>query len=276
MKQSEWPGSLILARKGTGLSRQELASRAGISAESVRAYEVGRRKPSRATLVAILDALKLSRNHRDEMLMEAGYAPDGVSLGPDQYPDYMFTLEQAQEHLESMPWPAFVLDEVLEVVAANQLVQDLWGVDLRHEFTERFERNMMAVASNPRFTDHLLDWEELTASGISVFKGHHMGPEDLAAPSPVFNQLLAHFAAGDPQYVARFLNLWQKTPPRTPKVRWWYPVGWRYGDATMRFRGMVTTCNEPHGLAFNDWIPLDAESWTALEQLREDHGAGAG
>ena len=42
--------------------------------------------------------------------MEAGYAPDGINLGPDQDPDYMFTLEQAKEHVESMPWPAFVLD----------------------------------------------------------------------------------------------------------------------------------------------------------------------
>lgn len=257
MTQNEWPADLRQARRGAALNREELARRAGISAESVRAYETGRRRPSRKSLVTILDALKLERRGRDEILVGAGYAPDGFNLGPDRHPDYMFTLDQAQEHLDTTPWPAFVMNEVLEVVAANQRVQDLWGVDLRREFVEPHQRNMLGLASNPRFAERLLNWDEMVAAGVSVFKGHHRGPEDLSAPSPLFNQVLESLAAGDPQYVARFLDLWQKTPPRTPKVRWWYPVVWRAGDAVLRFRGLVTTCDEPHGLAFNDWIPID-------------------
>ena len=30
----------------------------------------------------------------------------------------------------------------------------------------------------------------------------------------------------------------------------------------------VTTCDESHGLAFNDWIPVNAETWERIEQLR--------
>ena len=257
IEDGEWFDELGETRKALNLSRADLARLAGVSPESVRAYETGRRKPSRKSLVAILDALKLERRSRDRILVDAGYAPDGFNLGPDRYFDYMFTLEQAQVHLDDTPWPAFVMNEVLEVVAANQRVQDLWGVDLRREFVEPRQRNMLGLASNPRFAERLLNWDEMVAVGFSVFKGHHRGPEDLSAPSPLFNQVLESLAAGDPQYVARFLDLWQKTPPRTPKVRWWYPVVWQMGDQALRFRGLVTTCDEPHGLAFNDWLPVD-------------------
>ena len=265
-----WSTHLGQARRGAAISREELGCRVGKSPESVRAYETGRRKPSRETLVTILDALKLERCSRDEILVGAGYAPDGFSLGPNRYFDYMFTLDQAQDHLGSTPWPAFVLDDGLEIVAANQPIQDLWAVDLRREFVGPFQRNMLAMASNPRFAERVLNWDEMIAVAIAVFKGHHLGPEDLAAPSPFFDQLLGRFAAGDPRYVARFLDLWQKTPPRTPKVRWWYPVVWRAGDAVLGFRGLVTTCDEPHGLAFNDWIPIDSSTLRYIERL----GAG--
>lgn len=263
----KWSDDLRATRQALRLSQAGLARLAGISAEAVHAYETGRRTPSRKALVSILDALKLERRARDDILVGAGFAPDGLYLSPARYLDYNFFSEQAQEHIDGTPWPAFVVDDVLEVVVANQLVQCLWGVDLRREFTEPSQRNMLALASNPRFADRVSNWDEMIAVAVAIFKGHHLGPEDLSAPSAFFNQVLATFAAGDPRYVSRFLEVWQKTPPRTPKVRWWYPVVWRDGDATMRFRGLVTSCDEPHGLAFNDWIPTDTATWAAIDRL---------
>ena len=32
---------------------------------------------------------------------------------------------------------------------------------------------------------------------------------------------------------------------------------------------MVNPASEPDGLAFNDWIPLDGETWAALVQLEK-------
>jgi len=270
-ENGKWSDELRATRKALHLSQSDLARLAGVSPESVRAYESGRRKPSRESLVTILDALKPERRSRDEILVGAGYAPDGFSLGPNRYFDYMFTLDQAQDHLDGTPWPAFVLDDGLEIVAANQQIQDLWTVDLRREFVGPFQRNMLAMASNPRFAERVLNWDDMVAVAIAVFKGHHLGPEALSAPSPFFDQLLRSFAGGDPRYVARFLDVWQKTPPRTPKVRWWYPVVWRADDEVLRFRGLVTTCDEQHGLAFNDWIPIDSTTLGYIERL----GAGA-
>jgi hypothetical protein len=48
-------------------------------------------------------------------------------------------------------------------------------------------------------------------------------------------------------------------------VRWTYPVIWHEpGLGRITFKALVTTGNEPHGLAFNDWIPCDAKSWEVL------------
>jgi hypothetical protein len=73
---------------------------------------------------------------------------------------------------------------------------------------------------------------------------------------------------GDPRYVSRFFELWQTVPAQTPKVRWSYPVVWTQLDGrTLRFEAVVNTANEPDGLAFNDWIPLDAATWEGLGEL---------
>ena len=33
----------------------------------------------------------------------------------------------------------------------------------------------------------------------------------------------------------------------------------------IRFHGIVTPANEREGLVFNDWIPVDAESWRRFQ-----------
>jgi hypothetical protein len=218
-------------------------------------------------LVALLDALKMERATRNRILVAAGFAPDGHFLGPDQHPHYMFTPEEALKHMEQLPWPAFIFNDFVEVVVANQVAQRLWGIDLDREFPKPIDRNMLAVSSNSRFADKVTNWEEMVSVGISVFKGHHLGPEALERLSPYFAEVVQRFSQGDPAHAARFAALWQETEVRDPKVRWTYPVIWEEsGVGRITFQGLVTTANEPDGLAFNDWIPCDADSWATLTQ----------
>ena len=44
----------------------------------------------------------------------------------------------------------------------------------------------------------------------------------------------------------------------------------------MRFHAIVSTASEPDGLAINDWIPLDAESWSVLEAVKARGCRGGG
>jgi transcriptional regulator with XRE-family HTH domain len=265
---NDWRSELRQARERLGLSQAKVARLAGLSAETVRAYERGRRRPSHDALTAILDAFKVDRGLRNEILNGAGFASDGLSLRPG-YAELMYTAEEAAREAETRPWPSFVMNEVSEVVVANQVAQTLWDVDLRAEFTDAIERNLLCVSSDPRFADRCANWDEAVAIIVAGLKGHMRDPADTDHPTPYFAAVLERFLKGDPRYVRRFLDLWERTPPMRVKIHWTYPVVWHEpGYVQMRFHCLVSTASEPDGLAFNDWIPLDAQSWTALEQVK--------
>jgi transcriptional regulator with XRE-family HTH domain len=266
---TDWRSMLRVARRRRKLGQRAVADLAGISVEAVRSYENARRSPSREHLFAILDALKLDRTERNPLLAAAGYASDGYELSPWPASRFMFTPEEAAAFIEDLPWPAFVCNETMELTAANAAAQRLWSVDLNTEFLEPLERNLLGVASNPRFAERCTNLAEVLNMMAAVFKGHHRGAESMEDPSAYFAAILERFFAGDPNRIQPFLHAWQTAVPRTPKIRWEYPVVWDDPDAgTLRFRGIANPASEPDGLAFNDWIPLDAATWTALEHLK--------
>lgn len=252
------------------MPRRLLAEKAGVSVQTVKSYELGLRSPSRSLLIAILDVLEVDRRLRNEILFGAGFAPDGEQLGPSN-PDYMYTLEEAGALIEDLPWPSHLNSELMEVVAANTLVQRLWGVDLRHEFTGAVERNLMNFATDNRFADRVKNWDATTALAISVLKGHHRGPVTLPESGKAYlSAVLERVFEGDPRYVRRLLDLWDRVPPAIPKVRWFYPVDWEHpAVGEMHFHVSVAMADEPGGLMFHDWIPASAETWTRLNSLRE-------
>jgi hypothetical protein len=194
------------------------------------------------------------------------------TLFPEEnFPDYFYTVEELQSAVEDVSWPEFVLNDNQEVVAANQVAQALWGIDFIAE-TERRSRpqmNLLSVASDHHFADRCVNWEECIATMISVLKGRPERPESIDEPDGYFDAVLAEFVAGDPAFLAGLIDVWQKTDARAPKCRWSYGVVWRDDEfGEMRFLGVVTTSSEPDGLAFNDWHPLDAATWDALELVR--------
>ena len=219
-------------------------------------------------LVALLNVLKVERQKRNAILVGAGFAPDGQSLGPSRLPEFMFTPDEANEQVEQCPWPSFVVNEFMEVVCCNDVCQRLWDIDLNRDYAPGIERNMLSVASSVKFAERMGNWDDMVRLAIGVFKGHYRGPEELDAASPYFAQVMLRYAQGEPRFVTRFTELWQDTPPLGAKVRLMYPIEWREpGYCPMHFQGLVTTANEPDGLAFNDWVPCDAQTWEELTKL---------
>jgi transcriptional regulator with XRE-family HTH domain len=267
---SDWFEMLSSARERLGLTQAQLAAKAHISVPSIKAYESGRRHPSQPYLTTILDALNIDRAERNKILGTAGYASDSYELGPWSDSQFMFTVEEASALIDGSPWPAFLSNEMMEVAAANAPVQRLWSVDLRREFLNPIERNLLSVASDPRFAERCTNLSEVLIVMASVLKGHHRGAEALDNPSPYFAAVLERFLGGDPKYIQPFLRAWQDAIPRTPKIRWEYPIVWDDPDVgTLHFLAVVNPASEPDGLAFNDWIPLDSETWAALRKLEE-------
>jgi transcriptional regulator with XRE-family HTH domain len=251
-----------MARERLGVSRAAVSARSQIPVPTIRSYETGVRHPTRDHLIALLDALQVEPVQRSEILVGASYAAERAPLDAST-PGYSFTVEEARHHIEEQPWPVAVLNENLEVIAANSVAQKLWDIDLDREFPNPIDRNMLVVASSPRFADRLRNWDEAISAGVALLKGHHRAPETMPEGTQTyFAAVLKRFFEGDPQYIAHFLTLWENVAPRSPKVRWSYPVAWDApGFGEIRFRVTVNTCNESLGLAFNDWLPEDEASW---------------
>jgi transcriptional regulator with XRE-family HTH domain len=268
MLSEAWAKLLRQNRQQLGLSQRELAQRAGVSAQTLKAYELGLRRPSRTLLASILDALKIDASQHNQILMAAGFAPDSRVLSSTI--KGMFDLHQARVEIERYPWPAFLQTDTLEVVAANRTAQRLWGIELDRDFSHHVQRNLLSVASDPRFAERCLNWEEVVGGMISLLKGHPRGPESLDSPSGYFQAVLEQFAAGDPKYLSRLIRLWNRVPAAKPRVRRSYHVLWAEPElGRIRFYCLTSLANHIEGLTFNDWIPQGARGWSALEVLKK-------
>ncbi len=265
----EWYSLLRDARKGLHLSRRGLAAISGVSEHSIKAYEMARRSPSRSLLVALLNALGLDRIERTQILELAGFATDAEDLRPDR-DDYWYTLTEATEAIQAKRWPAYVLGEMMEVFAANDLMLKVWGVSAR-EFDDEANRNIVASATDPKFAARIQNWDELVSVGLAVMKGHHRGAQ--ASPegsNPQVSTAMTRFMGGDPRLVAHAFELFEAVEPQYPKIRYSYNVVWDHPTVgILRFEALVTTANDLDGFTFQDYIPLDAETWQRLERLRD-------
>lgn len=266
-----WRHKLRAARQKVGISQREVAERAGVSQESIRAYETGRRRPTRERLTVILQALDATAYDANEILEAAGFSSSPTLFPADEYPNYYFTIDELQAEVELVGWPEFVLDDSNQVVAANAAAQALWGIDFAHERATktRAQLTLLGVASQRKFADRIVNWDECVAVMAAIFKGRPVSPASLDEPDPYFSEILQEFAEGDPAFLARLIGIWVATPAREAKVRWSYRVVWRdeeFGE--MRFHSLVSMASDPDGLGFNDWQPMDAESWAVLEQVK--------
>lgn len=274
-----WYWRVRSERRRLRVTRAAFAYLIGVPVDTLRRWEDGSRHPSEQRLREMLTALKLSGKTANEILEGAGYHPDPTLFPNWRFPNYFFARTELPTALERVPWPAFVLDNNVEVIEANLAVQAIWGVDFGAERTKRTRAQMslLSVASNHQFVRKLVNWDECVGVIASVLKGQPQRPESLDEPSRYFNEVLAEFAAGDPAFLSRFLGIFAEAPAEEPKVRGQYPVVWKDDEfGTMRFLGVRTTASESDGFGFNDWIPIDADSWSVLERVKTRHATTFG
>jgi transcriptional regulator with XRE-family HTH domain len=265
---TDWKVLLRQSREAASLSRLEAARRSGLSPETLRAYETGRRHPSREALDGLLDSLAVDPARRNRILRGAGYRDDATWVGK-QAEAPMYSLDEARRHIDTVAWPAHVNSEAFEVLAANSLMQRLWGSDIESEFPDPVDRNLVGVLSTKRFGDCVVNWDEAVAIFASMVKGGY-GEEALFddRANPYLAAVTARLLAGEPHYVQRFLKVWAETTGSIYKWRFTYPVVWQRGDQPlMRFQVVVSPANLDDYMTFNDWIPVDAATWEALAAL---------
>ena len=114
-------GPLLRAwREQRRVSQLELASRADSSSRHISFIETGRSRPSEEMVLRLAEHLDVPVRERNALLLAAGYAP--------RYPETPLddpALDALREGMERLiqgyePYPAFVVDAMYNVVAANR------------------------------------------------------------------------------------------------------------------------------------------------------------
>lgn len=131
----DWRAGLQVARKRLRISRQQLAAASGVSAATIRGYELGRPHPKQGSLEAVLRALRLERTESNPIREGAGFAP--IHSLFDHEATYYFSVDELQEYVEYAHWPLFVVNDTMEVVAANRAASAVWDVDFARERARR-------------------------------------------------------------------------------------------------------------------------------------------
>lgn len=119
------PHPLTTLRRARRVSQLELSLRAGVSQRHLSCIETGRARPTRATLLALLDALDAPLAERNAALLAAGLAPQYSQHGLQDA-----ALAPARQALDAMlqapgAAPALVLDADWNLLMANAGVMRL-------------------------------------------------------------------------------------------------------------------------------------------------------
>jgi transcriptional regulator with XRE-family HTH domain len=119
---------LTALRRQRRVSQLELGLRAGVSQRHLSCIETGRSRPTRGTLMALLDALEAPLPERNAALLAAGLAPAYSAHALDAPP--MQPAREALAQLLHAPGspPALVLDAEWNLVMANAGLQRLLGL----------------------------------------------------------------------------------------------------------------------------------------------------
>lgn len=264
-----WNELLRQAREAAGLSRRELAeltaaSRHPVSEETVYSYEAGRRTPTLHTLLTLTRAMKLDGAATNAVLEDAGFDPEpspwmtrgGVRHRP---------LDELQAELATYRWPCLALNERFEIIGWNPLANRVAELDFGQDLPEQHQRNLLRIAAMPHFRERVRNWDAVVAVMVGMYKGHHMGSEELGEGSPYFQAIVNDVVKLAPGLMPRLLNLWQSTPPRPPSARITWPVQWRASDGTeLAFNCIITAWDDFDAVAANDWHPADARTWAWL------------
>lgn len=262
---TDWRAALRAHRQRRRLTYAEVARRSGFSLSAVKAYESGTRNPSAQALDAIIGALGLTRDEANAIRAGAGFTADwqGALRGR-----YTADLLELTREADATPWPVFITNQGSYLVHVNPAFELVWDVDLDREFPDPLQRNLLAGASLPRFTRCIENYNEVMSFFIGLIKGDPRVVQDLERPAPWYENAAHRLLDGDPGELRRLLAIWESAKPIPHKIRHTYSVTWRWrGERRMRFLGRHTVCDIANELNWQEWVPADAPTWSAMASL---------
>lgn len=185
------------------------------------------RLPSRSILMTIADYLECSLSERNDLLLAAQYLPEQPTLEGDALRQ---ALEQAQQIMETLPYPAIVVTQRLQVHAANALFLRLLEVPSLDTFAPH-QRTTISFLFHPDFRVR----STINAEGHAMWQKHVMYALQHFKQLNVFSQYEAWYQQSVQLWcdeIADFQTYWE----RSQEV-----IGQEVSPTKMVFTRMATT-----------------------------------
>jgi transcriptional regulator with XRE-family HTH domain len=260
-----WNEQLRNLRLSRETTRDDLARATGISIESIRSYEVGRRRPTRQHLSHLLKVLGADLRARNLIVADAGFAPE-TPVG--RYAEPNVPEKEAIRLIRARSWPAFLLNAKAEILAVSGAAQRLLGLSDRALLKRR---SILTASTRRAIAAQVVNWDEQVAGMIGLFKAGVPEEPSLDAPGPYLKAILNQLTAGDAALTKRFSELWEMTPAYQGRLTGRaYRCLWKASGGTIDFSCHVGCLNTETGLYAHTWIPADAKSHLVLERLLAD------
>ncbi len=263
----DWRAALREHRKARGFTQTRLAREASLSLSALKQYETGQRHPSAEALDAIIAALGLTAEQSSAIRAGAGFAPDMKRIFYQRLGPY--ELHDLEEQANRYQWPVFVANIAADILVANKRFFRVLGSELEQLFrSDATQRNLLGVASDPRFANRVRNWDESMRFFIGLIKGEERWQHNLERPLPMLEGPLRHFLEGDPELIRRMLSLYEGAPPLRNTARIESRFVWALEDGReIAFKSLIHVADLYQELSWHDWIPETAADLAILESV---------
>ena len=227
-------------RKACRLSQLELSLRLGVSQRHISFVESGRAKPSRELLMAWLQALEAPLVLRNEIMLQAGYAPVYNTTQLDDP-----TLAQVNDALQKLlcahdPLPALVIDARWNLLRLNRGSQWLLAILTpgMSNLTDAAPINLLDMLAHPEgLTKPIVNLHEVGPALLTRLRHEASAQPTLTPKVDAFAALLdTRLGAQHPQ------KIWSS--PKAPVLTTRYAT--QYGE--LAFFSMFTTFGTPQDI----------------------------
>jgi transcriptional regulator with XRE-family HTH domain len=263
-----WHDLLRWGRQGSDLTRAEVASAAGVSAEALYSYERGRRRPGDRRLAAIAEAIELDAASNNLIRDQLGYEPAPsrfmAALRSGEAPSPDVRIEHIRAALRAYPWPCFVMDAEGHFRLRNRPGRALgtWG-ERDGGRGYRATHDLFSLLLDESFQSRTENYLEVAHALLAANLWRPV-VQGLRHPSAYTMRVLREAASRDRTLLPRLREDWLKRGRPLRQMRITFPLVWRAGDDVLTFDCVVTQWSVHHDWWVLDAHPADGTTWRWL------------
>lgn len=243
--------ALLEARKSRGVSQHRLALAVETTQRHISFLETGRSRPTRQMILRISDALELQPGRRADLFEAAGLISPYKRRSIDDA-GIVEVLQGIERYvLQPWPYPAVVLSETWDVLAANQRAISFFGIRPGNA-AGGSAANLFDVMLDPAFHQTIANWRDVSGVILGRLRRHAAAfPDfrrrlDAATAAGIFGEALAPMADSP------------EIPVILPLV-FSFPDGRSFRTTTMTARLTSAHDDFVSGIEIELFVPLDEE-----------------